>query len=488
MKQTKINILLPLTILLIAGACNRQLDELRPHNVIYEDQQFATAEGFTKAVWGAYAAVSGSAVASSFNYNDMQLFLSEAHGNNIRALDAQVNKNTDAFNYLNSAGKDLSYTYEYWRGSYNITLLLNKILANVQEGETNALILQAKGEALFLRAYVYFNMVRLYGRPYYQDAAQSPGVMLITTDNNGLGFAPPRATVKEVYDQVIKDLQDAIPLMTLPKTNSFAGKYAAYALLSRVYLYMGGTFAQPDATANQKARQYADSVILNGGYQLLQNADYTAYYNSGSTGNREDIFAVNTDYKNGLISNLYAMPSQINYSGGLYRPSPDLLGLLREDDLRRKFYVKNVTPGNPDDSLACVKYMLGYVSLYSPSPGRYLRLAEIYLNRAEAAVKSGDNGPALADLNRIRSRAGIGDTTGITGQALFDEILKQRRLELAFEGHAGYDYFRNGLPMVRNYASNSSGPMTIAANDPKVLLRIPEDEITGNGNLTQNEQ
>lgn len=488
MKKAKINILLPLAVLLTASACNKQLDKLRPHNVTYEDQQFASAEGFTKAVWGAYSAVSGNAVVGGFNYNDMQLYLSEAHGNNIRALDAQVNKNTDAFNYLNSAEKDLSYTYDYWRGSYNITLLVNKILANVKEGETNAVILQAKGEALFLRAYVYFNLVRLYGRPYYQDAAQSPGVMLITTDNNGQGFAPPRASVKEVYEQVIKDLQDALPLLKQPKGNSFASRYAVFAMLSRVYLYMGGTFDQPDVAANQKAMEYADSVIQHGGFTLLQNADYTAYYNSDNPGNREDIFAVNTQYKTGAISSLYAMPSQINYSGGLYRPSPDLLGLLRQEDLRKKFYVKNITPGNPDDSLASVKYMLGYVSIYSPSPSRYLRLAEVYLNRAEAAVKAGDNGIALGDVNKIRSRAGVGDTTGISGQALFNEILKQRRLELAFEGHASFDYFRNGLPMVRNYTSNSGGPAIIQPNDPKVVMRIPADEITGNGNLKQNEQ
>ncbi|MCK7554160.1 RagB/SusD family nutrient uptake outer membrane protein [Chitinophaga sedimenti] len=132
--------------------------------------------------------------------------------------------------------------------------------------------------------------------------------------------------------------------------------------------------------------------------------------------------------------------------------------------------------------------MLGYVSLYSTSPNRYLRLAEVVLNRAEAAVKAGDNGAALIDLNTIRSRAGIGDTSNITGQPLFNEILKQRRMELAFEGHASYDYFRNGLPMVRNYTSGSSGAMTVAATDPKILMRVPADEITGNRNLSQNEQ
>ncbi|UYQ94462.1 RagB/SusD family nutrient uptake outer membrane protein [Chitinophaga horti] len=488
MKKSRYYISALLLLSLAGASCNKQLDELRPHNVIFEEQQFSSPAGYTRALWGAYSSIAGLAVTGGFNYNDIQLFLGEAHGNNIRALDAGVNKNTNAFNYLNSAEKDLSYTHDYWRGSYQALLLINKILDNVKPEETNAEILQAKGEALFLRAYVYFNISRVYGKPYYQDAANSPAVMLVTTANNGTAFAPPRATVKQVYEQVIADLQAALPLLKAQKTNSFASRYAVFGLLSRVYLYMGGTFTQPDVEANKKAREYADSVILHGGYTLLQGAAYTSYYASDAPGNKEDIFAVNAQYNNGSISSLFAMPSQINYSGGLYRPSPDLLAQYQPADLRKKFFVKNVTPGNPNDTLASVKYMLGYVSIYSPSPNRYLRLAEVYLNRAEAAVKAGDNGAALTDLNVIRNRAGIGDTANITGLPLFNEILKQRRMELAFEGHNSFDYFRNGLPMIRNYTSGSSGTMNISATDPKILQRIPADEITGNGNLTQNEQ
>ncbi|MGE7774899.1 RagB/SusD family nutrient uptake outer membrane protein [Chitinophaga sp. NPDC101104] len=475
-------------LLLTGSACNKQLDKLRPHNVTYEDQQFSSAEGFRKATLGAYSAVAGAAVQSSFNFNDQQLFLSEAHGNDIRALDAAVNRYTNAFGYLNSAEKDLSLTYEYWRGAYNASLLINKIIAHVKPGEANPAILQAKGEALFLRAYIYFNLVRLYGKPYYQNGGNNPGVMLITTDDNGAGFAPPRATVKAVYDQVIADLTEALPLLKTNAGNSYASRYAAFAFLSRVYLYMTGPFASANADAAKKARQYADSVILNGGYSLRQGADFAAYYNTDAPGNPEDIFAVNAQYNQGLISNLFAMPSQINYSGGLYRPSPDLLSIIQPHDLRRQFFKRNVTPGYTEDTLATVKYSLNYVSLYSVSPNRYLRLAEMYLNRAEAAVKGGDNAGALADLNVIRRRAGLGDTSNIAGQPLFNEILKQRRIELMFEGHSSYDCFRNGLPMVRTYASGSSGALTVQATDPKVLMRIPADEIVGNPNLTQNEQ
>lgn len=486
--MNKIKSITVLAITLFLAGCDRQLDQLRPHNVTFEERQFETPDGFTKAIWGIYALVAGRATPeSSFNYNDIQFYLSEARGNTIKALDAQVNRHTDAFNYVNSAGRDFSHTYEYWRGSYNIVLHINKLLDNVQVDETDPTILQVKAEALFLRAYVYFNLVRLYSRPYYQDAAGSPGVMLITTGEIGPGFAPTRATVAETYQQVIADLQAAIPLFNQQKTSSYASRYAADALLSRVYLYMGGTYASPDRQANERAYDHADIVIREGGYRLLEADDYRSYYQTDNIGNDEDIFAINTRYGQGLISNLYAMPSQINYSGGLYRPSPDLLGMLDDDDLRNHFFTDNVTPGFPDDSKATVKYLINYVSLYSNSPGRYLRLAELYLNRAEAAVKLGNESGALADVNMIRRRAGLAELTGVTGAPLFEEILNQRKLELAFEGHASYDDFRNGRPMVRTYASGGSEAMTVAPTSTDVVIKLPEEEIAGNPNLRQND-
>lgn len=485
MKNTAINIFL--SVLVLFSGCDKQLDQLRPHNVTFEEKQFETSEGFTKAIWGIYALISGRASTSSFNYNDMQFYLSEAHGNTIKSLDAQVNMHTDIFNYTNSSGKDFSHTYEYWRGSYMTILHINTLLANVKPGENSPVILQAQAEALFLRAYVYFNMVRLYGKPYYQDATSSLGVMLITDAKQELDFAPPRATVDEVYQQVIKDLKASIPLFQQQKTNSYASEGAARALLSRVYLYMGGPFAGSNQRANQQAYNYADTVIRQGGYTLLEDSAYVGYYEKTNIGNTEDVFAINTAQGQGLISNLYAMPSQINYSGGLYRPSPDLLRLMEADDLRNNFFMTNVTPGYPQDNKATTKWALNYVSLYSNSPGRYLRLAEMYLNRAEAAVKLGRDDQALADVNVIRDRAGLSKLSGLTGLDLFEEILKQRKLELMFEGHASYDDFRNGRPMVRTYTSGSSGPMTVEATDPDILLKIPEEEIVSNPNLVQND-
>jgi len=481
-------------IIIIAGlfalsACNKQLDALRPHNVTNEDAQFSTPEGFGQAALGLYPMITtGVAMEnSSFGYGDITMFLAEAHGNNIRSNDLGPNRYSNAFDYLNAPDKDHSWTYYLWRGSYFTILHANKLLDNVKKDEQRPAVLQAKAEALFIRAFVYFNLVRFYAKPYYQEGANTPGVMLITTAANSTDYKPARAATKEVYAQIVTDLETAIPLFAQEKSNSFAGKLAATALLSRVYLYMGGTFQQPDATANQKAVNYADQVINSNKYTLLKDNEYRAYYNSSNAANKEDIFAANMDFGSASISMQYAFPPQINYTGGYYRPSADLLTRISKTDLRAAHYVTNVTPGYENDSIATVKYMYKYTAIYSKSPFRYIRLAEVYLNRAEANVKLGKNEVALADLNIIRNRAGLA-SVNLSGQALFDEILLQRRLELSFEGHNGFDYFRNGLPMVRNYTSASSAAMTIPANSPKILLRIPQEEITLNPNLTQNEQ
>lgn len=474
-------------------ACNKELDKLRPHNVTFEEQLFSTPQGFTKAVTGVYSLItSGSAVNYVYGYGDMQMYLSEAHGNNIKCLEDGPTRFSQMFDFENPGSEDLGWSYHYWKGSYNILLHINKILGNVKEEETNHEILQAKAEALFLRAYIYFNMVRLYGRPYYQSPETNLGVMLITTDDNGIHFAPGRATVKEVYDQIINDLTAAIPLFNQQKPNIYASSYAAIALLSRIYLYMGGTFSESNDAFNQKAVEYASMVIDEGGYELLQGEDYKNYFNVNSMENNEDIFAYGGATYQSFLNDLFVYPPfgfGFYSSVGLFRPSPTLLEMIFSTnvDLRRNHYIVNITPGFEEDSLAVAKYVYA-TGFFSNAPGRYLRLAEMYLNRAEANVKLGNDELAIEDVNVIRTRAGLEPITYLTGQALFDEILKQRRIELAFEGHNSFDYFRNGLPMVRNYNSNSSSAITIEPTDPRVVLRIPFEEISTNSSLVQNEQ
>uniref|UniRef100_UPI00260114CA RagB/SusD family nutrient uptake outer membrane protein n=1 Tax=Pedobacter sp. UBA5917 TaxID=1947061 RepID=UPI00260114CA len=162
-------------------------------------------------------------------------------------------------------------------------------------------------------------------------------------------------------------------------------------------------------------------------------------------------------------------------------------------DLRKGFYFTDLYPGNTTDVLSTNKYSYRFFNgvngvYYSYAAFNHLRLAEVYLNRAEARLKSGDASGALSDLNVIHTRAGLTPLLGLSGQPLFDAILLERRLELAFEGHNSYDYFRNGLPMVRNYSSFNSPPITVNATDAKVVMRISQLVLTENPNIIQNQQ
>lgn len=476
--------------------CDKKLDEIVPHNVLFEEQEFATPAGFTKTTIGNYY----SMTLSTINYDKSWFNLAEFRGNNVKPIDntstssLTASQDVDAFKFINASSKDFSLSHTFWSASYRVLLGINTVLKHVQPGETNAVIMQAKAENLFLRAVVFFNLVRVYGRPYYQSPSTNLGVPLILEPVVSASDRPARATVEDTYKQIISDLTEAIQTFNEKKVNSFASRYAAYALLSRVYLYMSGSFAQPDVNYARLSQQYADSVILNGGFTLLQNTAYSAYYNNSNQANTETIWAINHDVAtNTLPTWLYQPTGQYagssSYSTGQIKPSPDLLGLLAPNDLRRNFYFTDKYPGNNTDTLSCNKYLYKYTAVYtSNAPVHYLRLAEMYLNRAEARVKSGDNGGALSDLNVIRKRAGIGELSGISGETLFTEILKQRRLELAFEGHNSYDDFRNGLPMVRSYNSFNAAPITISPTDAKVVIRISDDVLAENGNVKQNNQ
>jgi hypothetical protein len=497
MKPNQTIYILQLSVLslFLFAACNKKLDELAPHNVSFEEQQFATRDGIKKATVGNYANMGGGTEYSgAYNMDYLWINLSELRGNNVKVIDiastsALANaKENDAFLFANSESKDFGYSHWYWRAAYRTLLGINLVLKNIKEGEMDQEILQAKGENLYLRAVLFFDLVRLYGRPYYQSPETNLGIPLILSPITDISDKPARATVKQTYDQIISDLTAAVALMKARPNNSYANKYAAFALLSRVYLYMGGTPTAPNAEMNQKARQFADSVIMNGGYNLLQGTAYTNYYTSSNQGNTETIWAINHTIASTITAQAFQYPTLPNYNGSWARPSPDFISLLTDTDLRKNFYKKHLYPGNTTDTLQAVKYGIGYTAIYSNSPTHYLRLAEVYLNRAEALMKTGDATNALKDLNVIRVRAGLTPASGLTGPALFDEILKQRRIELAFEGHNSYDYFRNGLPMVRSYSSFNAQPMTVQATDPKVVLRISQDEINFNNNLRQNEQ
>lgn len=455
-------------ILLFFSACRRQLDVMPTNNNWTDgDEQLSSFEGIMKAVNGNYILLR--------NNNSTLYAFNELRGNTLGMPLNNLHDYIDIYSYKQDPG--FFSINDYWRGAYALIIACNKVLEGLARFEKSsgftglppagkALLLHTKGETYFLRGYTYFNLVRLFGRPYYQRPQMNLGVMV--KNNTDINFIPGRSTVSEVYAQVIEDLKTAEDLMAaaVERTNAFATAPAASALLSRVYLYMGGTFDAPDKDLNQQALLYANKVVEAGKFQLLKgNAYDTLLYNS-KYNNSETIFASTyIDVNNDVFENTWE---------SVLQASTSLLQAFAANDYRRKFFWRN------SQSVITTKYS-------ATAPFIHLRLAEVYLNKAEALFKMGSTAQALEALNIIHTRAGLPALSYSNNAQLQKDIIRERRLELCFEGHSGFDDYRNGLPMVRP-AMDTGTAFEVLPTDKRVVLLIPQREMDANPRMVQNEQ
>lgn len=540
-------------IALTLVACNidRSPFDSKESDVILNDPT-----GLQTITLGNYALLKGDADGGGF-FNNLYR-VGEYGGDNI---DISGTTSDQFFYYYNYRSiKNNGRSNVIWNTGYKAIIGCNRVISKFPEGkdaDTDQLI----GENYFLRAYVYFSLVNVFGKPYNQGTGNL-GVPLKTSDD--VNELPPRTTVGAIYDQVINDLKKAEQLMTLDKNNIYASKEAAQALLSRVYLYMEN---------NDKTIEYADKVINSGKYMMLSNSEFPSYATKTPENNNETIFAFkynkDGDYSDGwnTIGSMYANIQSVGW-GEMYASS-SYLDLIRQNpqDARMKFispkYSSPLTPvaywvqkgtnatggttysyvfqktfqqsGNTFFTMNSVNYQVysevlpnktnyyfnnsggekvyvtldndmdkrngypkfyvlkcslqeGVAQLWSPV---VLRLAEIYLNRAEAYAKKGMTTSALADVNIIRTRAGIPTYGSVSaGQTILDAVLQERRLELAFEAQRKYDVFRNKQDMNRQYPGshlNGINPFyTMPYTNNRIIEYIPEQQIQIQPNLIQN--
>lgn len=185
----------------------------------------------------------------------------------------------------------------FWDSGYKAIAQTSNIIKMIEEGQSKEIDYKL-GECYFIRGLMYFYFVRAYGRPYYQAPDKNLGVPIVNgtpDDINNMLFED-RATVAETYKQVINDFEKSITLMSAGTTDkegpAYASKEAAWALLSRVYLYMSGTYEKPNTEYAKKAFEYADAVIKSGKYDLLSRNEFMAYNTFAPENNKESIFVV----------------------------------------------------------------------------------------------------------------------------------------------------------------------------------------------------
>ena len=203
---------------------------------------------------------------------------------------------TDAFfEFISYSRTPNNYRLQnFWDYGYKGIAQASNIINMIEEGQS-AEIDNQLGECYYVRGMLYFYFVRAYGRPYYQAPDKNLGVPIVNgTPENVMGdlFLEDRATVHETYMQAINDLKKAEELMTIDKGAAYASKAAAQAMLSRVYLYMSGTYENPNTQYAQLAVDYADKVINSGNYSLLSREDFMKYNTFTPENNTESIFVV----------------------------------------------------------------------------------------------------------------------------------------------------------------------------------------------------
>jgi hypothetical protein len=404
--------------------------------------------------------------------------------------------------YLNYYRNDLhqngliNFGAEHWQPLYKAIFKCNAVIEGLNSTQANSLNPAVKnqlmGEAKFLRAFNYFYLINLYG-----DVA-----LALSTDPK-INTALSRSTKEQVYQQIIADLLAAQSLLSdhyldatlLSNTEERLRptKWAAAALLARVYLYLGDY---------SQAEIFAKSVIINTNIYDLTSLNETFLKNS-----KEAIWQIQptAPYFNTQDAILFVLRANGPENGGVVRSaylSPQLLAAFENGDKRRLngSWVNSVTVG-ANTYVYPFKYKAFAQNLnittatgtaFMTEYQMMLRLGEQYLIRAEARAELGNLSGAIADLDMIRNRAGLplvaNTDPGIGKTALLDKILKERQTELFTElGQRWFDLKRTGkIDAVMSVVTLLKSQGLVTWRSYQQWFPLPFSEIQNAPNLRQN--
>lgn len=358
-----------------------------------------------------------------------------------------------------------------WNASYVSVFYANSVLSelkNIEEGDSNRYN-YIQGWALLVRSFAFFDLVRNFAVPYDSSTAQLDlGIPLRL--NPEVDEVVQRATVHEVYNQIVNDLKQSAFLLPagVPVGNrNRPSKEAAFGLLAKVFLYM---------REYEKALLYADSCLSL--YNKL--IDYNTLDTLSSTpflmGNEEVIYQ-------GTQHNAYAI-TVANSTNKSIKVNKELLLLYGKDDLRRQL-LYGIIDGAKN------YFKRGYNQGLYPFSG--IAVNEILLTRAECLARKGRNSDALLDINRLlekRTRKGkYIQTTIDEPRELLDFILQERRKELVWKGQRWFDLIRlnkegRNISLTRNMNGKQ---YVLPAGDGRWVFPIPADEVAISG-VSQNKR
>jgi starch-binding outer membrane protein, SusD/RagB family len=442
-----------LLIVITTIGCNKKLD-VAPTQSIAQDNALLTEGDVLVTLIGAYDGLQSTAA-----YGGDIMLMNELIGNkdDIRFTGTFAGL-SDAYKLEMTAAN--GFALGIWNQTYNTINRCNNVLSALDKVTSSAATRnRVEGEALFIRAAMYFELVRLFAKTWGDGNNQTnPGVPIILTPTKNITEADykPRSSVDAVYQLVKTDLTKAETL--LPASNTiYATKNAAAAVLSRVALM------QADYAA---ARDAANRVISSNRHTLAATFGglWFTFLNNAGNSPSEYIFSLKVTTQDGAngMNTYFGVNAGAGTAGrGDCKIFASHIAKYETGDARKAYF--SVVGGN--------NYTRKHLDRFGNVP--IVRLAEMYLTRAEANFRLGTviGDTPLEDVKKVRTRSGL-TTTAVD----LNSILNERYLETAFEGNRLHD--------IKRTRGSQSGT---AWNSPKMILPIPQREMDVNKQLVQNE-
>ncbi|MEO7211774.1 RagB/SusD family nutrient uptake outer membrane protein [Mucilaginibacter sp.] len=485
----RIRILLAAALALSLSACKKSFIELVPQTAVTEATYFKTANDYTQAVVGSYVPLRNI-------YGDAYV-MGEMRSDNATYFASpglQGGQFSDKWNISGFLDIPINmYGTNKYASCYVGIARTNAILDRIDASTIDAGVkANLKGQAQFLRAFYYFELVQYFG-----------GVPLHLKEVSSVAeTALPRSPADDVYKQIIADATSAATLLPAKQTTlGMVTQGSAKTLLGYVYMTL-------------KRYPEAETVLTDVtklGYSLVTNyanvfvgrntaeSIFEVQYLEGPQGQQSNFafqFAPNITN----IKNILGPSGDNKTTGGWNKPTPDLIAAYEAGDTRKNASIAFSFvdgDGNTVNDTYCKKYTHGPYANFNNTGDDWIiyRYADVLLLLAEALNEQGKAGQAIPYINQVRTRAGLAATAAISQTDMRVAIAKERRVELAFENHRWLDLVRTGQAINVMTAFGA----TIKTQQPylptnaytnitqnRLLFPIPQSELDINKQLQQN--
>ncbi len=479
------SLLLTGAIIFGAAACEERLEKY-PRASMASEMAMADIEGIEGTLWGLYNRMQ----AGGYNHAEMNLAgglltdqLKVAAANSGRYITYPTNR---------ELASTFSFSRANWPAIYNDINRINMMLYYIDDVEaTEARIDMVKGQALAMRGYLYFDLMKIWARPYmYQSPlvqGEPLGVIIKTSPFLGLdedSFAS-RSTIEECYQQILDDFETALTL--LPADNQdfphFFTNLSVKALLARLHLFMGNW---------QEAADYAEEVMNHTLANLTDAGNYMdAFANSPGAESIFELGYTSAD-RPGMNTSVQGLAwtdgEGIGYGDVILRQDLiDLLDFYRtKGDVRPEMTFEFNKEG---EDVVYQNKFAGYRGEIYWDDIRVIRTAEMYLIAAEAYAeldRLDDARDILTEFREHRMDTEHAEVTLATKDELIDLILTERRVEFFSEmSHRWFDLRRRGMDIPKGCPDNDPG-IPLSFDDYRMVGRIPNAEVEANENAIQN--